>query len=277
VYDRDNQLVPNLERGEFSIYEDKLLQEITYFGQDDVPSTVGIVIDTSGSMRDKFPLVDEATRLFLSLNHPENELFFISFKDQVRLEESFTRDVEDIHDALDNVIISGGTALYDAIYLALDHARGGDELKRVVLVFTDGEDKDSFYNYEELLEKVQESDVQLYIIAFLDPELDTSGGFFGIFKSEREKVLNRIKSIPESSGGESFFPDEIDQLDEIFRSIAYELRRQYRLAYISSNTVKDGAWRDIRVRIRDAKERSLKVRAKRGYYAKEGSTGESRD
>ncbi|MEE8348709.1 MAG: VWA domain-containing protein [Acidobacteriota bacterium] len=268
VYDRDNQLVSGLQEVDFTIYEDKVEQEITYFGQDDIPSTVGIVIDSSGSMRDKFDLVTEATELFLSMNNPENELFFLTFKGKVRLEEDFTRDVEDINDALDNVIVSGGTALYDAIYLALDKAGEGSELKKSVVVFTDGEDKDSYYSHEDLLEKVEESDVQLYIVSFLDKDLTSSGGFFGIFKSAREKIQQALRELPENTGGEAFFPDKIDELKEIFRSIAYELRHQYRLAYISSNPVKDGSWRNTDVVIKDAKERGLKIRAKKGYYAK---------
>ena len=268
VYDQDNNLVSGLQQEEFTIYEDKVEQEITYFGQDDVPSTVGIVIDSSGSMRDKFDLVTDATHLFLSMNNPENELFFISFKSEVRLEEDFTQDVEDIYDALDNVIVSGGTALYDAIHLAVEKAGEGSELKKNVVVFTDGEDKDSYYSHEELLEKVEESDVQLYIVSFLDKDLPTSGGFFGIFKSAREKIQQAIRTIPENTGGEAFFPDQIEELSEIFRSIAYELRHQYRLAYISSNPVKDGTWRRTDIVLKDAHQKGFKVRAKKGYYAK---------
>ena len=268
VYDQDNNLVSGLQQEEFTIYEDKVEQEITYFGQDDVPSTVGIVIDSSGSMRDKFDLVTDATHLFLSMNNPENELFFISFNSEVRLEEDFTQDVEDIYDALDNVIVSGGTALYDAIHLAVEKAGEGSELKKSVVVFTDGEDKDSYYSHEELLEKVEESDVQLYIVSFLDKDLPTSGGFFGIFQSARGKIQQAIRTIPETTGGEAFFPDKIEELSEIFRSIAYELRHQYRLAYISSNPVKDGTWRRTDIVVKDAHQNGFKVRAKKGYYAK---------
>ena len=269
VYDKDSILVENLEKEDFTICEDRIQQEITYFGRDDVPSTLGVVIDSSGSMRDKFDLVNEATRLFLSKNNPENELFFVAFKDEVRLEQNFTRDVEDIYDALDNVIISGGTALYDAIYLAVDKALQGNEPKKTVIVFTDGEDKDSYYSHQELIEKVEESDVQLYIVAFLDSDLSKSGGFFGVFKSAREKIQQKIRDIPKSTGGEAFFPDEISQLNEVFHSIAYELRNQYRLAYVSSNPTRDGTWRRTDVVVKDAKKRGLKVRAKKGYFAKE--------
>jgi Ca-activated chloride channel family protein len=271
VYDQDSNLVSGLQIEDFTVFEDKMEQEITYFGQDDVPSTVGVVIDSSGSMRDKFDLVTDATHLFLSMNNPENELFFISFKGQVRLEEDFTRDVDDIYDALDNMIVSGGTALYDAIYLALDKASEGDEIKRSVVVFTDGEDKDSYYSHEELLEKVEESDVQLYIVSFLDSDLETSGGFFGIFKSAKDKIQQALRELPESTGGAAFFPDQIEELSEIFRSIAYELRHQYRLAYISTNPVKDGSWRRTDIVIKEAKKRGLKVRAKKGYFAKKNT------
>jgi len=277
VYDKDSTLVADLEKEDFTIFEDRIQQEITYFGRDDVPSTLGVVIDSSGSMRDKFDLVNEATRLFLSKNNPENELFFVAFKDEVRLEQNFTRDVEDIYDALDNVIISGGTALYDAIYLAVDKALQGNEPKKIVIVFTDGEDKDSYYSHQELLEKVEESDVQLYIVAFLDSDLSRGGGFFGVFKSAREKIQQKIRDIPQSTGGEAFFPDEISQLNEVFHTIAFELRNQYRLSYVSSNPTRDGTWRRTDVVVKDAKERGLKVRAKKGYFAKKDPTPSSQN
>lgn len=268
VYGRENNLVSDLQKEDFTVYENKVQQEITYFGQDDIPSTVGIVIDSSGSMRGKFDLVVRATGLFLSMNNPENELFLISFKGEANLEEDLTRDVQDIYDGLNNIIVSGGTALYDAIYLAVDMSRNGSEPKKTVVVFTDGEDKDSYYEHKELLEKVQESDVQIYIVAFLDSELSSGGGFFGVFKSEREKIQTKIRSIADYTGGEAFFPEEIEQLSEVFKSIASELRKQYRLAYVSTNTVKDGSWRKIDVVVKDAKKRGLKVRAKKGYFAK---------
>ncbi len=272
VYDKDSMLVADLEEEDFTIYEDRIKQEVTYFGRDDVPSTLGVVIDSSGSMRDKFDLVNEATRLFLSKNNPENELFFVAFKDEVRLEQDFTRDVEDIYDALDNVIISGGTALYDAIFLAVDKVLQGNEPKKTVIVFTDGEDKDSYYSHEELLEKVEESDLQLYIVAFLDSDLSKGGGFFGVFKSPREKIQQKIRDLPQSTGGEAFFPDDISQLNEVFHSIAFELRNQYRLSYVSNNPIRDGTWRRTDVVVKDAKERGLKVRAKKGYFAKKDPT-----
>ncbi|MFQ5740525.1 MAG: VWA domain-containing protein [Acidobacteriota bacterium] len=268
VYNKKDQLVSSLTKDDFQVYEDRLLQKVTYFGLDDIPSTIGIVMDKSGSMRSKMDLVNQATQLFLSLNNPGNELFLITFDDEVILEEPFTRDIEDIRDALDNIIVSGGTALYDAIYLAVDQVREGHEPKKAIMVFTDGEDKDSYYNHDELLDKVREADAQVYIVAFLDPDLSDEGGFFGIFKSERDKVVKNIRTVAEYTGGKAFFPEKIGELSGIFQTIAHELRNQYRLAYVSSNPARDGKWREVRVVVNQAKEKGLKVRAKKGYYAK---------
>lgn len=268
VYDKNSQLLSGLLKEDFAVFEDKVEQQITYFGQEDIPSTIGIVMDSSGSMRNKMELVNEATQLFLEMSHPENELFLIDFDDKVLLEEDFTRDVEDIRDALDNLIVSGGTALYDALFLAAEKGQQGEEPKKALVVFTDGEDKDSYYRYEELLEKIRETDVQVHIVAFLDPELSQDRGFFGVFKSDREKVKQKLETLADYSGGKVFFPEEVDQLRGVFQDIAQDLRKQYRLAYVSSNPAKDGAWRNIDVVVKGAKEKGWKVRAKKGYYAR---------
>jgi len=268
VYDSEGKLVSDLTQTDFKVFEDRVEQEITYFGLDDLPSSIGIVMDKSGSMRGKVDMVNQATELFLSQANPANELFLIAFDDEVSLEEPLTRDVEDIRDALFNLVVSGGTALYDAVYLAVDQAQSGSEPKKAVIVFTDGEDKDSYYTAEELLAKVQESDVQVFIVAFLDKDLGDEGGFFGIFKSEKEKVTKILTDIAEFTGAKAFFPEAIQDLSDVFKTIAYELRNQYRLAYVSSNPAHDGSWRAVRVELEAARERGLRVRAKKGYYAK---------
>jgi len=269
VYDEDSQLVSGLEKNEFTLFEDKLEQEITSFAQMDVPSTVGIVVDSSGSMRSKMTKVEEAMNIFLDQNNSENELFMIRFDDDVELEEDFTREVEDIRDAIGNIVVRGGTALYDSIYLSVEKSRQGNESRRVIVVFTDGEDKDSYYTHEELLEKVREAEAQIYIVAFLDSELSDKKGFFGVFKSEKSKIEEQINSIADVTGGKAFFPKEVSELNPIFEAIAHDLKNQYRLAYVSSNQGKKGEWRRIDVQLESAKERKLKIRAKRGYYAKE--------
>ncbi len=266
VYDENGELVAGLQQKDFTVFEDKVKEGITYFGRYDVPSTSGIVMDTSGSMRNKIDLVGKAAKLFVSRNHPENELFLITFDHKVALEEDYTRDSEDIHDALDNITVSGGTALYDAVYLAIDKAQNGSEPKKVIVIFTDGEDRDSYYTHEELLEKIRQSDVQVFMIAILDPDLSDEGGFFGVFKSKRHKVKKKIEEIAENTGGKVYFPEKIQELEDVFQQIALELRNQYRLAYITHNPLKNGSWRTITVEVRDAKQKKLSVRAKKGYF-----------
>ncbi len=269
VYDGTGQLVSSLTKEDFEIYENKIVQEVTYFGLDDVPSTVGIVMDSSGSMRGKKDFVDEATDLFLEMTNPANELFLLAFNNDIEIAEDFTRDMEDIRDALFNVIVNGGTALYDAIYLAVEHAAEGSEPKKVVIVFTDGEDKDSYYELEELLEKVEESDVQIFLVAFLDQDLPDDGGFFGMFKSPKEKVAQAMASIAEATGGKALFPQKKKDVEKAFRMIASELRNQYRLAYVSNIIQEEDeeGWRSVQVRLLNAKERGLRVRARKGYHA----------
>lgn len=271
VYDEQGHLVSGLTKDDFTVLEDRIPQTLTSFQRAEVPSTIGIVLDSSGSMRSKMPTVEKAIDLFLSHNNPENELFFIRFDDEVTLEEDFTRDVDDIRDAISNVVVKGGTALYDAVYLAVNKAREGNEPKKVVLVFTDGEDKDSYYKQEELLKKVQELDTQVFIVAFLDKDLSDDKGFFGLFKSQRAKVEQEISQIAETTGGKAFFPESVDELNPAFESIAFELKNQYQLAYISSQTEHNGAWRRIDVKVKNAQERGLKVRYKKGYYAPKDS------
>ncbi len=270
VYDGTGQLVSTLTKEDFEVYENKIAQEITYFGLDDVPSTIGIVMDISGSMRGKKQRVDQAAELFLQLTNPSNELFLLGFNSEVKIDEDFTRDVEDIRDALFNQIVTGGTALYDAIHLGVEHAAEGSEPKKVVIVFTDGEDKDSYYELEEVIEKVEESDVQVFLVAFLDQDLTDDSGFFGMFKSPRDKVTKAMASIAEATGGKALFPQKKEDIEEAFKMIAYELRNQYRLAYVSNITKEedDEGWRSVQVRLLNARERDLRVRARKGYHSR---------
>jgi len=268
VYDKDSHLVSGLAKEEFTLFEDKLEQEITSFAQMDVPSTVGIVVDSSGSMRNKMTKVEEAMNIFLDQNNPENELYLVRFDDEVELEEDFTQEAEDIRDAIGNIVVRGGTALYDSIFLSVDKARQGNEPRRVIVVFTDGEDKDSYYTHEELLEKVREAEAQIYIVAFLDSELSDKKGFFGVFKSEKSKIEQQINEIADVTGGKAFFPKQVSELNPIFEAIAHDLKNQYRIAYISNNRESTGEWRRIDIQLESAKKRKLKIRAKRGYYTK---------
>ncbi|MBI4456758.1 MAG: VWA domain-containing protein [Acidobacteria bacterium] len=270
VHDRNESMVSGLKEENFQVYEDKVLQTITNFGQVDVPSTIGLVIDTSGSMRKKLDFVVRAAKLFIDKSNPDNELFLVEFHNEISLVEDLTRDFDDIRDALDNMIASGGTALHDAIYLGVDQASQGSEAKKVLLVFTDGQDRDSYYKIEELLAKIRDSDVQVYMIIFMDEDIGAEGGFFGILKSEKDKLKGKMSEIAEATGGKVFYPDKLEDLQAAFSAIADELRNQYRIAYVSTNKVRDGKWREIRVQLASLsnKDTHYRVRTKRGYYAK---------
>lgn len=271
VHDRNGGLVSGLKEENFQVYEDKVLQTITNFAQVDVPATIGLVMDNSGSMKRKIDLVAKAAKLFIDKSNSENELFLVEFSQDVNLIEDFTRDFDDVRDSLDNMIVSGGTALYDAVYLAVDKANQGSEPKKVALVFTDGEDKDSYYKLDELLSKIRDSDVQVYMVVFLDEDIGTESGFFGIRKSEKEKLQKKMSEIAEATGGKVFYPDRLEDLPAVFTAIANELRNQYRIAYVTSNKVRDGKWREVRVQLLNLPPKELqqhKIRTKRGYYAR---------
>lgn len=269
VYNTKGQLVSDLNQEDFLVTENGTPQQVTYFGLDDIPATVGIVMDNSGSMRDKKDRVDKATDLFLNLNNPQNELFLMSFNSASRLDEDFTQDIDDIRDALYNQMVSGGTALYDAISLAVEHAHEGSEPKRVVVVFTDGEDKDSYYTIDEVVQQVEEADVLVFIIAFLAERESENNGFFGMLKKfKKETVSKSVIDVAEATGGKAYFPNDAKELQKVFEEIAYELRNQYKLSYISNVTEEsrgDG-WRSVRVKVNKARERGLRIRARRGYY-----------
>ena len=275
VYDSQSKLVSNLTRDDFEVLEDRQPQRIDTFILTDVPSTLGLVLDASGSMRNKQSIVEEAVELFLDLTNPRHELFLIAFDDQVELEEDFTRDVEDIRDSVRNIIVKGGTALYDATFLAIDKAEQGHEPKKVAVIFTDGEDKDSYYEYEEVLEKARESETQIFIVAFLNQDLSDDAGFFGIGRSDRQKVVRAVQDLVDVTGGKAFFPEETGELKGVFEDIATELKNQYRISYQSTNTEFDGSWRRIDVKVKNARERAFKVRARKGYYARSGASGTS--
>jgi Ca-activated chloride channel family protein len=266
VQDKSGHFVSGLKKEDFRIYEDGVEQTITLFSQEDVPVTLGIVIDTSGSMRNKIDNVNRAALAFIKASNPQDEVFLIGFNDQVELLEDYTSDIEAITDSLDNIIVAGGTALYDAIHLAVEKAHKGIKPKKAIIVITDGEDRDSYYKLEEMTAKVQESDVQVYSVGFLNaiPEK----GLFGRWsKSVPEKAHDALQLISEDTGARAFFPQKVSEINQIVSEVAYELRNQYSIGYISSNTARDGTYRRIKVEIDPAKAAGNHLRYRRGYTA----------
>lgn len=267
VLDRNGKFVEGLHKEDFTVYENRVQQTINTFSREDLPVTLGLVIDTSGSMRTKIDPVSKASLLLIQSSNPEDEVFIIGFNTEATLVEDFTNDIRDLRDSLDNLIVGGGTALYDAIYLAVKKAQEGHKQKKAIVVITDGEDRDSHYKLEEVLEKIREANVQVYTIGFLDPE-EQRGLFEGLFKKSRQKRAHEVlEKVAEETGGKSVFPKEITEIDQIVKTIAQELRNQYSIGYISNNQAKDGSWRAVRVALNRSDANKYKVRARSGYYA----------
>ena len=266
VFDKNGHFVEGLKQKNFKVYEDGIEQRIETFAQEDVPLTIGILLDLSGSMRSKIEQVNKAALAFIRASNPQDEAFLIGFNDEVELLQDFTSDIDEITDALENTLVTGGTSLYDAIYLGVQKAHTGKRPKKAVVVITDGEDRDSYYKLGELIPKVQESDVQVFCVGFMDPIPDK--GFFGRWsKSTEEKARNALKQIAEDTGGKAFFPDEVGDIHAIVAEIATELRSQYSLGYFSSNTARDGSFRRVKIRLMGDNAAANLIRYRRGYYA----------
>src|SRR5215813_13489924 len=265
VLDRNGLPVRGLLQKHFTVYEDKVLQDISLFKQEDIPLSIGLVIDGSGSMQDKRDRLNAAALTFVRESNPNDETAIVSFGDEVLLEQDFTRDTHKLSDALAGIPSDGATALYDAVFLAAKHLQQkGTHEKKVLLVISDGADNQSKYTLKQVLKAVGESKVSLYSIGLL-----TSG--FANYGRYGETGKSVMKQLADVSGGAAFFPDHINEVEEICKRIAHDLRNQYTIGYRPSNEKLDGSWRKIQVRLNPPQNTpKLKVRTKQGYYAPVG-------
>jgi len=255
VTDRNGRFVTGLEKENFKVAEDKVPQDITYFSSEDIPLSVGIILDVSGSMKDKLKTAVEAAITFMKGGSPDDEYFLVEFSDKPTEVEDFTNDISKLQSRFMFSKAKGRTALYDAVYRGLAKLEGGNNQKRALLLITDGEDNRSRYTFSNVREFVKEKDVQMYAIGI------TSGWSDGSAEQGRS-LLRDLASI---SGGNSFFPSSVMSLENICRNIATELKYQYVLGYHSTNQAKDGEWRKIKVSA-EYPNNKLTVRAKAGYY-----------
>jgi len=258
VVDRNGRPINNIQQKEFKILEDGVPQQIDFFSKSEVPTNYGIVVDNSGSMRQQLDKVVEAGKILINTNRPDDESMIIRFvgRDKIEIEQQFTSNKADLNDALDNLFIEGGqTAIIDAVYLAVENvdeyekAKNGKEPKRRALILvSDGEDRNSYYNEKQLFELLRESEVQIFVIGFVD-DLSKEGGF--ISKSPKDKAKAFLERIATESGGKAYFPASTAALPELARAISSELRTQYSIGYIPSNDKRDGTFRNIKVQIDD--------------------------
>lgn len=247
VLDRDGQPVHNLGQEHFRVFEDGVEQEISLFRHEDAPISVGLVIDTSGSMNNKRDRVASAALVFVREGNPEDETFIVTFNDEALLEQDFTRSMGNLIDTLENIYNRGETAVNDAVYLALEYVEEAGRLdKKALLVVSDGEDNASIYDEDEVLERLRQSDVSLYVVGLLELN-DDRGGFFR--KSPSERARDAFEDLAEASGGRAFFPESLDEIEEICRQIAHDLRNHYTIGYRPTNAAYDGTLREIEVEV----------------------------
>jgi VWFA-related protein len=265
VLDKDGRPVDGLKQEHFQVFEDKVQQTIKTFRHEDIPLSLGLVIDNSGSMRNKRERVNSAALAFVRESNPDDETFIVNFDDSAYLEQDFTGSIGDLVDALDNIDARGETALYDAIYLSADHVKAGKKDKKAILLITDGEDNVSKYTLNKVMETLRQSKVTLYAIGLLEED-DQRGGLFK--KPPSKKAKDDLLKFAEITGGQAFFPKNLDEVEDITKRIAHDIRNHYTITYTPTNTNLDGSWRQVTVKVNPPKNMGkITLNAKPGYYA----------
>jgi Ca-activated chloride channel family protein len=262
VTDPYNRLVTGLDPDNFRIFEDNVEQEVVTFSAEDVPISIGVIFDYSGSMANKAAKAREAAIQFFKTANPADEFFLVSFNEHAELTSSFTNSVEDLQSRMLLSAPKGRTALLDAIYLGLSEMRSAHNAKRALLILSDGGDNHSRYTENDIKRLVKEADTQLYAIGIFDPV-----GY-------RNRTLEEgngpslLSEVTELTGGRVFPVEKLEDLPDIASKIGMELRNQYVLGYHPSNKAHDARWRKVKVKLRPPRGLPpLTVYNKTGYYA----------
>ncbi|MGB6266621.1 MAG: VWA domain-containing protein [Candidatus Acidiferrales bacterium] len=264
VVDDKGQFVPNLKQENFRVFEDKVEQKISVFSRDDIPVTMGLVVDNSGSMREKRAQVNAAAMTFVKTSNPQDEAFVVNFNDEYYLdtEGDFTSDQHDLNDALSRIDTRGSTALYDALVGSLDHLKKGHKDKRVILLITDGEDDASRLTFEQTIKVAEQSNAAIYAVGvFSDDDRKND-------KREVKHAKRVLSELADATGGLAFFPDNLEQVEPICVQIARDIRNQYLLGYYPTDTAQDGTFRAVSAQVIPPKGMGkLSIRTRAGYYA----------
>src|SRR3984893_4261791 len=228
VVDDRGKFADGLKPENFRVFEDKVEQKLSTFKREDVPVSMGLVIDNSGSMRDKRPRVNEAALTLVESSNPRDEAFVVNFNDDfyLDLDKDFTSSVPDLKEALERIDSRGSTALRDAIIGSLDHLKKAQRDKKVVLVVTDGEDNASHNSLEKTLREIQKTDTVIYTIGLLGSE----------GKKEAKRAKKVLQEIAAASGGVAYFPESVDDVHSICEQVAHDIRNQYILAYYPTHS-----------------------------------------
>lgn len=255
VLDERQRLVTNLDKTAFNIFENGQPQTIKSFRYEDIPVAMGIVIDNSGSMREKRDRVNKAALNLVRASNPQDQVFVVNFNDEYYLDQDFTGDIGKLKEALEKVESRGGTALYDALVASADHLKKNAKLdKRVIFVVTDGEDNASRESLEQAVQRLQaENGPTVYAIGILGEE-------------KQRRARRALQVLAERTGGVAFLPRTLDEVDEISRSVAHDIRNQYTIGYQPTTPKTVPGYRTIRVDARAHGYGKLTVRTRTGYY-----------
>ena len=251
------RLITTLNKDSFTVYEDNQVQQITSFRREDIPVSIGIVVDNSGSMRTKRNAVTKAVLNLVQASNPKDEVFIVNFNDEPYLDQDFTNNISQMREALDRVDARSGTALYDAVIASADHlTKGGQRDKKVLLLITDGDDNLSRVSLEQTIRAVQnDNGPTIYTIGILGDEGNT------------KRFKRALEALSLQTGGVAFFPKTLTEVDEMSQAVARDIRNQYSITYKPSNPRANGGYRAVRVVAHAAGFKDLVVRTRSGYFA----------
>lgn len=256
--DHKHALVSGLDKDNFQVYEDGVLQPIKNFSHEDIPVTVGLVIDNSGSMGPKRTDVIAAALAFARSSNPQDQIFVVNFNERVSFglpdNTPFTDQVAQLEVALSRIRAQGETALYDALAAALEHLRMGNRDKKVLIIISDGGDNASKHKLTEIVTMVGQPDTIIYTIGIFDEQ-----------DPDRNPVV--LKRLAKDTGGEAFLPESLRDIAPICEKIAHDIRNQYTISYAPTNRKRDGTYRVIEVRASAPGRGRLSVRTRTGYFA----------
>ena len=257
VIDNKQHIVTNLDKTNFNVFEDGRPQTITSFRHEDIPVAMCIVVDNSGSMREKREKVNAAALNLVRASNPNDEVCVVNFNDEYYLDQDFTANINKLREGLEKIETRGGTALYDAVVASANHLKQDAKLeKKVIFVVTDGDDNESTETLEQAVRRLQtENGPTVYAIGILEGE------------DHARHAKRALQIMSERTGGIAFFPQTLDEVDAISRTVAHDIRTQYTIGYKPSTPKDQGGYRQVRVEARSHEHGKLIVRTKSGYYA----------
>jgi len=258
VQDHKGTLVSGLEKSDFQIYEDGVPQEIKYFSHQDIPVTVGLLIDNSGSMRRKRSDVIAAALAFARSSNPQDQMFVVNFNEKVSFalpdDTPFTDQVPQLEVALSKVAANGETALYDAVAAGFEHLKKGNRDKKILIIVSDGGDNASKNTLPQIMSLIGHPDVIIYTIGIFDED-------------DADRNPHVLRQLAKDTGGEAFFPQSLNDVLPICERIAHDIRSQYTIAYVPTNRKRDGTYRAVEVKAKAPSRGRVSVRTRAGYYA----------